>query len=368
MRKLKALVVTILAVSMLISVTACSSGENESSSNSGGDASSSTGKVTIGVSMPTKDLQRWQQDGASLKTDLEEKGYDVDLQYAGNDVAQQVSQIENMISNGVKGLIVCAIDGESLGTPLAAAKEAGIPVVSYERLIMNTDAVSYYVTFDNYLIGKSQADYIVKTLDLDNSSSTFNIELVAGDPGDNNAKYYFDGSMDVLQPYIDSGKLVVKSNQTDFATCATADWSSEKAQNRVDTLISGNYSDGTQLDAVLCNNDSTALGATNALEAAYTGSWPIITGQDCDIANVKNIIAGKQGMDIFKDTRNLAERAVIMIDSAINGKEAETNDTKSYDNGTGIIPTYLCELQICTKDNYKELLIDSGYYAEDDLK
>lgn len=322
----------------------------------------------VGVAMPTKDLQRWNQDGSNMEAQLKEAGYEVDLQYASNDIQTQVSQIENMISNGCKLLVIASIDGDSLGTVLAQAKEASIPVIAYDRLIMNTDAVSYYATFDNYMVGTKQGEYIEKALDLKNAAGPFNIELITGDPGDNNARFFFGGAMDILQPYIDEGKLVVQSGQTSFEDVATANWATEAAQSRFDAIIASYYADGTKLDAVLCSNDSTALGVENALEAAYTGDWPVITGQDCDVANVKNMIAGKQSMSIFKDTRDLAAKTVEMVDAIMKGGEAPVNDTESYDNGTGIIPTYLCEPVFADIDNYKELLIDSGYYTEADLQ
>ena len=325
-------------------------------------------KHLVGVAMPTKDLQRWIQDGANMKEQLEKAGYEVDLQYASNDVQTQVSQVENMISNGCELLVIASIDGSSLGEPLGQAKEAGIPVISYDRLLMNSDAVSYYATFDNYKVGQKQGEYIVEALGLETNDGPFNIELFSGDPADNNCNFFFGGAMDVLQPYIDSGKLVVKSGQTAFEQVATANWDSEKSQNRMDTIIAGNYSDGTTLHAVMCSNDSTALGVENALASSYTGEYPIITGQDCDIANTKNMIAGKQAMSVFKDTRTLASQVVKMVDAVMKGGEAEVNDTKSYDNGTGIIPTYLCEPVVVTVDNYKEMLLDSGYYTEDQLK
>ncbi|MFV0240110.1 MAG: multiple monosaccharide ABC transporter substrate-binding protein [Lacrimispora sphenoides] len=322
----------------------------------------------VGVAMPTKDLQRWNQDGTNMKKELEDAGYKVDLQYASNDVQTQVSQVENMISNGCQILVIASIDGSSLGEPLSQAKAMGIPVISYDRLIMNSDAVTYYATFDNYKVGQKQGEYLVEALDLEKATEPKNIELFTGDPADNNCNFFFGGAMDVLKKYIDSGKLVVKSGQTAFEQVATANWDSEKSQNRMDTIIAGNYSDGTVLDAVLCSNDSTALGVENALASSYTGKYPVITGQDCDIANVKNMLLGKQAMSIFKDTRTLASQVVKMVDSVMQGGEAEINDTKSYDNGTGIIPTYLCDPVVVTVDNYKDMLITSGYYTEDQLK
>ena len=322
----------------------------------------------IGVAMPTQDLQRWNQDGYNMKAELEAKGYEVDLQYAGNDSATQASQIENMIANGDQLLVVASIDGDSLGTVLAQAKEANIPVISYDRLIMNTDAISYYATFDNYLVGKTQGEFLVDALDLENADGPFNLEIVTGDPGDNNVNFFYGGAMDVLQPYIDEGKLVVPSGQIAKEEVATANWATDAAQSRFENILSSNYADGTNLDALLASNDSTALGVENALAANYTGEYPIITGQDCDIANVANIVAGKQAMSVFKDTRALASQVVEMVDAIISGEEVPVNDTETYDNGTGIIPSYLCEPVAVTQDNYKEMLIDSGYYTEDQIQ
>ena len=322
----------------------------------------------VGVSMPTKDLQRWNQDGSNMESELKAAGYEVDLQFASNDVQTQVSQIENMIASGANVLVIAAIEGSSLGEALDMAKEAGIPVIAYDRLLMNSDAVSYYATFDNYMVGTKQGEYVVKTLDLDNAEGPFNIEFTAGDPGDNNAGYFFNGAFDVLKPYIESGKLNVVSGQKTFDEAGTPTWATETAQSRAENILSSYYADGTNVDVWLCSNDSTALGVENALAANYNGTYPIITGQDCDIENVKNMIAGKQSMSIFKDTRTLASQVVKMVGQILSGSEVDVNDTTTYDNGTGVIPSYLCEPVFADVNNYKELLIDSGYYTEDQLQ
>ncbi|MDD3919971.1 MAG: sugar ABC transporter substrate-binding protein [Eubacteriales bacterium] len=321
----------------------------------------------VGVAMPTKDLQRWNQDGENMKTQLEAAGYQVDLQYASNDIPTQVSQIENMISGGCKVLVVASIDGDSLGTVMSQAKEAGVKVIAYDRLIMNTDAVSYYATFDNWLVGVKQGEYIRDALDLENAAGPFNIEYITGDPGDNNINFFFDGAISVLQPYIDAGKLVCPSGQTEKATVATANWATDAAQARFENILASFYADGTQLDAVLASNDSTAQGVANALASSYTGKYPVLTGQDCDIVSVKNMIAGKQSMSIFKDTRTLAAKTVEMVDAIMKGSEPPINDNETYDNGTGVVPSYLCEPVFGDINNYKELLIDTGYYTEDQL-
>ena len=322
----------------------------------------------VGVAMPTKDLQRWNQDGSNMEAELTAAGYEVDLQYASNDTQIQISQIENMINSGCNVLVVAAIEASSLGEAMDMAQEAGIPVIAYDRLIMNTDAVSYYATFDNYKVGTVQGEYIVETLDLDNATTTYTMEITAGDPGDNNAGYFYQGAIDVLQKYIDDGTIVIKSGQVEFNEVATAQWATETAQSRMENILSTYYSDGTNLDICLCSNDSTALGVENALAANYNGDYPIVTGQDCDKENVKNMIAGKQSMSVFKDTRTLASQVVKMVDQMLSGEEVDVNDTETYDNGNGVVPSYLCDPVFADVNNYKELLLDSGYYTEDDLK
>ncbi len=327
----------------------------------------------VGVSMPTKDLQRWNQDGTNMKAQLEKAGYQVDLQYAANDIPTQVSQIENMITGGCKVLVIAAIDGNSLSNVLEQARKKKVQVVAYDRLIMNTKAVSYYATFDNYKVGTIQGDYLVEKLNLKNRTAADPVymEFFTGDPGDNNINFFFGGAMDVLKPYLDKGVIVCPSGQTAKAQCATLNWSTEEAQKRMENLIASNKygPKGTRLDAVYSSNDSCAMGITNALlSAGYTAEdFPIITGQDCDIVSVKNMIKGTQAMSIFKDTRTLASKVVEMVDALMQGKKAPVNDTKTYNNGTGIIPSYLCEPVYGSKDNYKALLIDSGYYKESEL-
>ncbi|MCR4689793.1 MAG: sugar-binding protein [Lachnospiraceae bacterium] len=332
------------------------------------DAAAPAGGGKVGVSMPTKDLQRWNQDGANMESELKEAGYEVDLQYASNDVQTQLSQIENMISGKCDVLVIAAIEGSSLGEALDMAKDAGIPVIAYDRLLMDSDAVSYYATFDNYKVGTVQGEYVKEQLDLDNAEGPFNIEFTAGDPGDNNAGFFFNGAYDVLKEYIDSGKLKVVSGQTKFDDVATPTWATDVAQSRAENILSSFYSDGTNVDVWLCSNDSTALGVENALAANYNGTYPIITGQDCDIENTKNMIAGKQSMSVFKDTRTLASQVVKMVGQNLTGAEVDVNDTETYNNNVITVPSYLCEPVFADANNYKELLIDSGYYTEDQLK
>jgi len=372
MKRLKKIIALIVASAALISVVACTGTTTTSTTAAASAATTKAAGATakVGVAMPTKDLQRWNQDGANMKTQLEAAGYTVDLQYASNDVATQVSQVENMITGGCTVLVIAAIDGSSLGTALAAAKDAKIPVIAYDRLIMESDAVSYYATFDNYMVGTIQGNYIVDTFKLKDTTSTFNMEIFAGSADDNNARFFYQGAMDVLKPYIDKGTLKVVSGQVDFEKVATAAWKTETAQARMDNLITANYATGTKLDVVLCSNDSTALGVENALDnAGYKvgTNWPVITGQDCDKPNTKNMIAGKQSMSVFKDTRTLAAKVVEMVTAIAKGTTVDVNDTKTYDNGKGVVPTFLCTPVFADKSNYKTILIDSGYYKEADL-
>ena len=322
----------------------------------------------VGVSMPTKDLQRWNQDGDNMQKQLEAAGYEVDLQYASNDVQQQLNQVTNMINNGCSVVVIAAIEGSSLGSALDLAKEKGVVVFAYDRLLMDSDAVSYYATFDNYMVGTKQGTYIKEALDLDNAEGPFVMEVTAGDPGDNNARYFYQGAIDVLQPYVDAGKIVVKSGQYAFEDVATPSWKTETSQTRAEAILDANYADGSNIDIWLCSNDSTALGVTNALDAKYDGEWPIITGQDCDIANVKNMIAGKQSMSVFKDTRTLAAQVVKMVGQVLAGETVDVNDTETYNNNVITVPSFLCEPVFADVNNYAELLLDSGYYTADQLQ
>jgi putative multiple sugar transport system substrate-binding protein len=327
----------------------------------------------IGVAMPTQSLQRWNQDGANMKAMLEKKGYQVELQYANNEINTQIAQLENMVTKGCKVLVIASIDGSVLSDVLSKAKAAGAKVIAYDRLIMKTKDVDYYATFDNFKVGLIQGQYIEKALNLKSKKGPFNIELFAGSPDDNNATLFNKGAMSIVQAYIDSGKLKVPSGQTAFTTIAIPAWTSATAQSRMDNLITAKYATGkTKLDAVLSPNDSIAIGIVASLKNAGYGTkakpYPVLTGQDCDKASVKAMIAGQQSMSIFKDTRTLAAKVVDMVDAISQGKDAPINDTKTYDNGVKVVPTFLCDPVYADKDNYKALLIDTGYYTMADIQ
>lgn len=382
---MKRIIVGIMAILMLIVFIGCSapSGQpgdtsntppNETTDNNsnetGNNSNETDSDVLIGVSMPTKSLQRWNQDGSYLEESLKAKGYDVDLQFAENKVELQVSQIDNMITKGAKVIIIAPIDVSALTNVLETAKQQDIRVISYDRLIINTDAVDYYATFDNNIIGALIGKYIVEQLDLEEGKGPFNIEIVSG-PNSDATAVLFDAAVGQIQPYLDNGQLVVRSGQTDIEQTATPNWEEKEAQARMDNILTAFYTDA-HLDAVLCLNDSVSLGSQSALKSAGYGTannpMPIMTGQDCDIANVKAIIAGDQSMSVFKDTKILAAAVADMTDQIMKGEEVTVNDTENYDNFARVVPSYLIESKFVDKGNWKELLVDGGYYTEDELK
>lgn len=366
MKKLGSLFLVLVLIVTMFSAIGCSKQEETPAAGT-----ATADSKLIGVAMPTKSLQRWNQDGDNMKKQLEAAGYQVILEYADNKVEQQVSQVENMVTKGCKVIVIASIDGTALKGVLADAAEDGIKIIAYDRLILDSPNVDYYATFDNYLVGKIQGQYIVKQLGLDSGKGPFNMEAFGGSPDDNNAFFFNQGAMDVLQPYIDSGKLVVNSGQLKMDQIAIQGWKSEGAQARMDNLLTANYAD-KKVDVVLSPNDSLAQGVVASLKAAGYGSadkpFPVLTGQDCDVTNVKMLIAGEQSMSIFKDTRTLAAQVVKMVDAIMSGKEVPVNDTKTYNNNVKVVPSFLCEPVFADKDNYKSLLVDSGYYTEAQLK
>ncbi|WP_336646868.1 multiple monosaccharide ABC transporter substrate-binding protein [Microbacterium sp. USHLN186] len=345
----------------------------------GGDAGSSGDKpasdFTVGVAMPTQQSERWIADGDNVKKTLEEMGYKVDLQYANDDIPTQVSQIENMVSTGADALIVASIDGTTLTDVLQQAADEDIPVIAYDRLINGTENVDYYTTFDNYQVGVQQATSLLTGLGvLDESgkdtgvAGPLNIEVFAGSPDDNNAKFFWDGAMDTLKPYLDKGVLTIPSGQTGFEQAAILRWLPETAQKRMENILT--VIGATKLDGVLSPYDGLSIGIISALTSGgYAASdLPVVTGQDAEAGSVKSIIAGEQYSTIFKDTRELGKVAAEMVDAILKGDEPEVNDTETYDNGKKVVPSYLLESVIVTKDNYESVLVESGYYTEDDLK
>jgi len=326
-------------------------------------------KGTIGIAMPTKSSARWISDGNSMVEQFEAAGYETDLQYAEDDIPNQLAQIENMIVKGVDVLVIAAIDGTTLSNALRQAADSGIKVIAYDRLIRDSANVDYYATFDNFKVGVQQATSIVNALDM--SKGPYNIELFGGSPDDNNAYFFYDGAMSVLQPLIDQGKLVVRSGQMGMDKVGTLRWDGAVAQARMDNLLSAYYSDA-RLDAVLSPYDGLSIGILSSLKGVGYGSasqpMPIVSGQDAEVPSVKSILAGEQYSTIFKDTRELARVTVGMVDALLQGGTPEINDTKTYDNGVKVVPSYLLEPVPVDATNWEKVLIDSGYYTIEQIK
>jgi len=326
----------------------------------------------VGVAMPTQSSERWINDGANMKKQLESLGYEVDLQYAEDDVQMQVSQIENMIASGVNCLVIASIDSAALVNVEEQAKNAGIPIIAYDRLLMDTDAVSYYATFDNKGIGTAIGEYIKETKKLEEakaSGESYTIEFFMGSPDDNNALFLYNGLMEVLQPYLDDGTLVCKSGRTSFEDTCILRWSQETAQQNCENYLTGFYAD-EKLDIAATAFDGFAYGCKAALEGAgykVGEDWPLVTGQDAELMATKNIISGYQTMSIYKDTRLLASKCVTMVQAVMEGAEPEINDTEQYNNGKIVVPSYLCTPVAVDQSNYKEIIIDGGYYTADQL-
>ena len=328
-------------------------------------------KGTVGIAMPTKSSARWIDDGNNMVKQFQEAGYGANLQYAEDDIPNQLNQVENMITTGVSALVIAAIDGTTLSNTLANAAAAKIPVIAYDRLIRDTPNIDYYATFDNFQVGVLQAQSLVDGLGGADAKGPFNIELFGGSPDDNNAFFFYNGAMSVLQPLIDKGTIVVKSGQTGMDKVGTLRWDGSVAQARMENLLSAFYTDA-KVDAVLSPYDGLSIGIISALKGVGYGSgdmkMPLISGQDCEIPSVKAIIAGTQYSSIFKDTRELAKVTVKMVNAVIAGEKPEVNDTKTYDNGVKVVPSYLLKPVLVTKDNWKEILVDSGYYKLEQIQ
>lgn len=364
---------------LALGLAACSGSGAGSTDGASDGATKDPSDLTVGVAMPTQTSERWIADGKAVKEGLEKAGYKVDLQYAGDDIPTQQEQIDQMITKGADLLILASIDGTALATQLQAAADANIPVIAYDRLIRDSENVDFYVTFDNYKVGVQQATSLLTGLGIlkedgskGDAAGPFNIELFAGSLDDNNAHFFYQGAMDTLKEYIDNGTLVVKSGQTDIEQTATLRWLQETAQKRMENLLTSTYSDGSKVQGVLSPYDGLSRGIITALQNAGYGptmaeGLPIVTGQDAEIASVKLINDDVQYSTIFKDTRKLADQAVISAQDFLAGNEPEANDTKTYDNGVKVVPSYLLDSDVVVKAGIQKLLIDSGYWTADQV-
>jgi putative multiple sugar transport system substrate-binding protein len=366
----KKLIYQLLAVVMLASLilTAC---------GGGAAATPAATKPLVGISMPTKTSTRWISDGESMVKSFQSLGYDTDLQFADNNIPNQIAQIENMITKGAKVLVIAAIDGSTLSDTLKKAKENGVLVIAYDRLLSKTPDVDYYATFDNFGVGVIQGTQLLEGLGLKPGEKApagvgpFNVELFGGSPDDTNAFYFYDGAMSVLQPFIDDGTIVIQSGQMGMDKVGTLRWDGAVAQERMENLLSANYTD-KRVDGVLSPYDGLSRGIIAALKGVGYGTadqpWPVVTGQDAEVASIKSMIAGEQKYTVFKDTRELAAQTAKMVQQALSGQTVDVNDTKTYNNGVKVVPSYLLTPYSVDINNYKKLLVDSGYIKEEDLK
>ena len=363
------------AAVLATSLAACGSSEKTVDQQAG--AGDNKGAL-IGVTMPTRSSERWISDGDNVKKQLEDLGYQVDLQYAGDDIPTQTQQLDNQITKGAKLLVIASIDGTAITTQLENAKANKIPVIAYDRLIRNSPNVDYYATFDNFKVGVQQATSLLtglKVLDADGSKGSakgpLNVELFAGSPDDNNATFFFNGAMSVLKPYLDDGTLVVRSKQTDFKTVAILRWQAKTAQDRMENLLTSTYRGGAKVDGVLSPYDGLSIGILSALKSNGYGTggqpYPIVTGQDAEQASVKSIIAGEQYSTIYKDTRELAKTTVQMADAVLKGQQPTVNNTTDYNNGIKVVPSMLLQSVIVDKSNYQKELVETGYYTDAQL-
>ncbi|QYC43923.1 Multiple sugar-binding periplasmic receptor ChvE precursor [Nonomuraea coxensis DSM 45129] len=362
----------VTAIALAATMTACGSSQKTVDAEASASSAAGSAGALIGVTMPTKSSERWIHDGDNVKSALEKLGYKVDLQYAENDIPTQANQIENQITKGAKLLIIASIDGTAITSQLQQAADNKIPVIAYDRLIRNSPNVDYYATFDNFKVGVQQATSLLKGLGVEEGKKgPFNVELFGGSPDDNNATFFWNGAMSVLQPKIDDGTIVVKSKQTDFKQAAILRWDPATAQKRMEDILTSTYGNA-KVDGVLSPYDGLSIGILSALKSSGYGTsgqpYPIVTGQDAELASVKSIIADEQYSTIFKDTRKLAEQTVKMADAVLKGGQPEVNNTKDYDNGNKVVPSFLLDPVIVDKSNYKEIIVGGNYYTEDQLQ
>ena len=370
MTRLKNVSALFLGLGLAAGLAACAPAGTTSSDGEDGGM-----ECNVGISMPTRSLERWINDGEGLKENLEARDCTVDLQYADDKTDQQISQIQNQVAGGAQILVVAAIDGETLGPVLEDAKEQGRTIIAYDRLINGTDAVDYYATFDNYKVGQLQGQFIEEELGLANGEGPYNLEPFAGSPDDNNAAFFFGGAWDVLQPYVESGQLVVPSGKApatseDWTSIGILGWGSADAQAEMDNRLQSFYTGGEKVDVVLSPNDSLALGIEASLDAAgyQPGTdWPLITGQDGDVANIRAMLDDRQSMTVWKDTRELGSQVDTMIGQIVAGEDVEVNDTETYDNEVKVVPTYILEPQVVTKDQVEPVLVESGFVEASDV-
>ncbi len=335
-----------------MALTACSGGgrsggEPSTTASAGGFAAD----ASIGVALPWLGTQNWKEAQDMFKSQLTDAGFTPVVQAADNKVPQQQQQIESMIEQGVKAIVVGPIDGTQLGTVLEKAKAAGIAVFGYDRLIENTTGVDAVVQFGSVRTGELQGQALLDGLKAKKGDGPYNVELFGGGPADPNAPNFFKGAMSVLQPKIDDGTLVVVSGQKDFTQVATPDWDNSKAQARMDSLLSGFYAD-KQIDGVLSPNDGIARAILTSAQQAGQ-DVPVVSGLDAEDESVTLVWQGTQWSTVYKPTDKLVSQTVDLIKDLQQGK-ALPAATTTTNNGKIDVPVYELDPVVVTKDNAKE--------------
>lgn len=372
MKTLKKMASLTAVAAMALTMTACGGGRStDTESGASGDQSgaAATGDVSIGIAMPQKTSQNWVEAEDMFKENCSDAGIDCTIQFANGGVAEQQNQISAMIENGVKVLIIGAIDGSQLGTQLAQAKAAGITIIAYDRLLTNTKDIDYYIAYDNFGVGQLQGQALLEGLEAKAGDSPWDIELFAGSPDDSNSLKFFDGAMDVLQDKIDDGTLVVKSGQKDFTQVATQGWLPKNAQDRMSALLTSTYQGDEVPDGVLSPNDTLGRAIITAVEQAGK-PIPVVTGQDSEDESVTWVVQGKQYSTIFKDTRPLVAGAVQLAIQAAEGNTSPTVDNAKLDDSQyesmegNPVKSFLLTPQIVTADNAAEVYKDDPHRME----
>ncbi|MCG5435695.1 substrate-binding domain-containing protein [Micromonospora foliorum] len=354
MRKFFGTSVVAISAAAMLALAGCGSGRDGDSDSGGEAAKGFAANSLIGVALPAKTSENWVLAGDLFSNGLKEAGFQADVQYAGasTTVADQQAQITAMTTKGAKVIVIGATDAAQLSTQVAAAHAAGAKVIAYDRLIKNTPDLDYYVAFDNFKVGQLQGQALLDGMKAKKPNGPYNIELFSGSPDDNNAGVFFDGAMSVLKPEIDKGTVVVASGQKEVKQTAIQGWKAEGAQARMDQLLTSTYG-SKELDGVLSPNDTLARAILTSVKGAGKPT-PVVTGQDSEVESVKSIVAGEQYMTINKDTRNLVKETINMVKALQAGDKPQVNDTKSYNNGSKVVDTYLLPPVAVTKANAAE--------------
>lgn len=364
-KKSKRLAFILVLIFVTFVVSACNS-------NGDGDSKSNKNKIDVGIVLPTKDEPRWVQDEQRFKDALKDSKYSTEILFSQGSSAKEKENVESLLNKGIKVLIITPQDGAAAGAAVEAAKKEGVTVIAYDRLITNTDAVDYYVTFDSLAVGAAQAQYLI-----DNANgSNVPLYLYAGAASDNNAFLFFEGAWKVLQPKIADGtfKLANSSEAEKLKDTAelsrdqlskiigqvTTNWDPNEAKNKAQTHLTAAKANLKGNVAILAPNDGTARSIADVFSTDKAVKSFVVTGQDAEKASIQYIIDGKQSMTVFKDVRTLVTDAMGVAVEVLDGKTPDT--TGSYDNGSVEVKAKQTDVIVVNKDNVKKELIDSAYY------